>query len=1165
MTSITRDLRKDLEKTVKQARRIAEAGARQAVQQLRVGDGDAPKDLTTDQRALRTRLRAHGRQLGDRRDAKTGTQDIARLVRESAYEHWHRMLFARFLAETDLLIEPESGVAITLDEVRELALEKSTDWLEMASDYAERMLPQIFRKDDPVLEIPLPPETRSEMEDLLKGLSKQLFEADDSLGWVYQFWQADKKDEINESEAKIGADELPAVTQLFTEDYMVLFLLHNTLGAWWAGKFLEAHPDLASSAVSEDEIRAACSVGTIKWDYLRFIRENADHDSSGRWRIAAGPFETWPRAAKDLTVLDPCMGSGHFLVFALPILVAFRMAEESLSREAAVDAVLRDNIFGLEIDSRCTQIAAFNLAFAAWRIAGYRVLPRLNLACSGLAVGVTKSEWLKLAERAVLAADPATKRDLLGVEENLLTAGLEARVKNGLEALFELFVKAPLLGSLIDPRRPTGDIFRADFGQLAPLLASILTAAESDEMAEMAVAAQGIAKAAEILARRHTLVITNVPYLMRTKQQQPLVEFLEEYYAESNTDLATCFIDRCIDLSDHLGSAAVVTQQAMLFLRSYKVQRKRLLSQNTWQFVVRLGPRAFETISGERVDVMMLCISRQSPNEAHELAIYDATASRAALSKSVSIREGDFAYSLQAAQYSNPDAVVKFSSIGATALLGRYASCYQGTSPGDGARLVLKFWEVPTESKDWDFFQGPPGLTGLYRGREQIVHSRSLDGGFPSAAIRGRDAWQRQGVAIGQMTHLPATLYSGELFSNSTPVIIPNSPDYRGAIWAFCKSEHFFQELRKLNPKLSVDNGYVGKIPFDLQVWKAIAESEYPSGLPKPYTDDPTQWLFSGQVQTSTQPLQVAVARLLGYRWPRQRGSVFADCSPLGPDGLEKYEPADGIVCISAIKGAPPADERLTALLADALGAEWSAARLAGLLNDVGFAGRTLEDWLRDGFFQQHCEVFHHRPFVWHVWDGRRDGFHALINYSRLSASAGEGRRTIEKLIYTYLGDWIDRQRVDQKAGVEGADGRLAAAEHLRDELIKIRDGEPPYDIFVRWKPLHMQPIGWDPDINDGVRINIRPFMNARPLGARGANACVLRTTPKNVKWDKDRGKEPIRDKLDYPWFWAWDETSEDFLGSKEFDGNRWNDLHYSHTVKQFARDRHRAPAGGKF
>ena len=197
-------------------------------------------------------------------------------MQECAYEQWHRMLFARFLAETDLLIEPESGMAITLDEVQELAREKVTDWLPLASDYAERMLPQIFRKDDPVLDIALPPETRSEMEDLLNALPKAVFEAEDSLGWVYQFWQADKKDEVNKSGVKIGAKELPAVTQLFTEDYMVLFLLHNTLGAWWAGKVLAANPGIATSAPDEAALRAACKVGDIDWTYLRFVRDPAE-------------------------------------------------------------------------------------------------------------------------------------------------------------------------------------------------------------------------------------------------------------------------------------------------------------------------------------------------------------------------------------------------------------------------------------------------------------------------------------------------------------------------------------------------------------------------------------------------------------------------------------------------------------------------------------------------------------------------------------------------------------------------------------------------------------------------------------------------------------------------------------------------------------------------
>ena len=260
------------------------------------------------------------------------------------------------------------------------------------------------------------------------------------------------------------------------------------------------------------------------------------------------------------------------------------------------------------------------------------------------------------------------------------------------------------------------------------------------------------------------------------------------------------------------------------------------------------------------------------------------------------------------------------------------------------------------------------------------------------------------------------------------------------------------------------------------------------------------------------------------------------------------------------MKGEQSASGRLTEFLADALSAEWSAAKLDSMLAQVGYTGRTLDDWLRDGFFEQHCALFHQRPFVWHLWDGRRDGFHALVNYHRLAAPNGEGRRTLEKLLYSYLGDWIDRQRADQTAGMEGADARVVAAEQLKSELTNILTGDPPYDLFVRWKPLVDQPIGWEPDINDGVRMNIRPFMAAKPLGARARGACILRTTPK-IKWGKDRGKEPQRPREDFPWFWGWDERTENFEGAKAFDGNRWNDLHYSNTVKRTARE---AKDGGR-
>ena len=177
-----------------------------------------------------------------------------------------------------------------------------------------------------------------------------------------------------------------------------------------------------------------------------------------------------------------------------------------------------------------------------------------------------------------------------------------------------------------------------------------------------------------------------------------------------------------------------------------------------------------------------------------------------------------------------------------------------------------------------------------------------------------------------------------------------------------------------------------------------------------------------------------------------------------------------------------------------AWGERWSPAVGERLLTEVGFGGRGLDGWLRDGagFFKQHCALFHNRPFLWQIWDGRRDGFSAIVNYHAL-----DGRK-LDRLIYTYLGAWIAQQRADAEAGVTGADLRLGAAQTLQKKLEAIREGEPPYDIYVRWKPADKQPLGWAPDLNDSVRLNVRPFVVAGVLRARFT-----------VNWNKDRGSNP--------------------------------------------------------
>jgi hypothetical protein len=332
VTTLPSPLRKQLENTVCEARRAADDAAKDAINRLAIAAAEAPSYLSDLQKSLRRRLRAHARSLGDTLQSDR-TMTTARLAEAAAYEHWHRMLFGRFLVERNLLIHPTLRVPISRGDLKDLAEEEgfADEWA-LVERLAAPTLPAVFKPNDPVLELELDPHFQLRLRRLVTELPEEVFVADDALGWTYQFWRAAEKKDVNERQVKIGAAELPAVTQLFTEPYMVKFLLHNTLGAWWAGKLLAANHDLACNAPDEEALREACALPGVEWEYLRFCRQEGD----GNWRPAAGTFPGWPQCAADITYCDPCCGSGHFLVEAFAILAALRQSEEALSAQDAV-------------------------------------------------------------------------------------------------------------------------------------------------------------------------------------------------------------------------------------------------------------------------------------------------------------------------------------------------------------------------------------------------------------------------------------------------------------------------------------------------------------------------------------------------------------------------------------------------------------------------------------------------------------------------------------------------------------------------------------------------------------------------------------------------------------------------------------------------------------
>jgi N-6 DNA Methylase len=1029
MSPLSSDLRNILERAIIRARDVAEGAAKAALIALAVRDDDLFTSISDEQRSLREALRVKVRQLSGGNDDQDAGFRL--LVEEVAYEQWHKRLFARFLAENGLLMHPE-GVAVSLEECSELAAaEEGTDAWQLAVRYASLMLPGIFRADDYVEQVQLSLEGRQELEHIVMELPSALFIADDTLGWVYQFWQKKRKEEVNKSGRKIGGADLSPVTQLFTEHYMVQFLLENSLGAWWAAR----HP--TSPLLQE-------------FTYLRFTDDGIP---------AAGTFAGWPERVAEVTVMDPCCGSGHFLVAAFEMLFKMRMEEEGHSEAATAAAVLRDNLFGLELDERCTQIAAFALAFAAWKTVGYRELPIPNIACSGIAVTGQLETWTSLA-------------------------GDDKKLRFTLEHHYNLFREAPDLGSLIDPNDVPIEfrLFYSDYDEVEPLLKLALEREKIKNDPTAAVfgaAAEGVAKAARFLVRTYTLVVTNVPYLQRGKQNEILKKFCDTHHPDAKTDIATAFIERCQAFTGSGGSYALVTPQNWRSLGSYTDLRKKLLLEQTWNMVINLGSKAFQTPMWD-FNIGFSTFTNLVPDKDQIIVGIDASTYKAITEKADHLSHGLLYTIAQSAQLQNPDARITLIQGSTSALLATWAYAYKGITTGDDLRFKRNFWEFQSIPHGWLYLQSSVKTSTAYSGREAVLWFDALNSPTHKGAyIRAMQIWGKKGVLVSLIGHLPVTLYSGEAFDTNCSPIIPNNPSLLPAIWAFCQSLEFNKAVRRINQKLSVADATLVKVPFDLEYWQKVADEAGP--LPEPYSDDPTQWLFNGNPVDSTQPLQIAVARLLDYSWPQQKA-----------DMLDAHTEKESIICLPAVAGEDTAVERLRALLALAYGDAWSSGLQERLLAEVGFAGKSLDNWLRNGFFQQHCKLFHHRPFIWHIWDEQSDGFSAFVNYHQFDAAG------LAKLTYTYLGSWITMQKAEKEANVAGAERRYLAAVTLQNKLQEIRDGEKPYDIYVRWKQLHEQPIGWQPDINDGVRINIRPFVEAG----------ILRNLF-TINWNKDRGTNP--------------------------------------------------------
>jgi hypothetical protein len=605
------------------------------------------------------------------------------------------------------------------------------------------------------------------------------------------------------------------------------------------------------------------------------------------------------------------------------------------------------------------------LAFAAWTYpdaSGYRPLPELHIACTGIAPQATKEQWLHLAQKAAAKGRMPAKRNLFGKQDSLLSSTLA----NALEALYDLFAQAPILGSLIDPRKISNNLYQASYESLAPLLGEVFKAEGDDEARERAIAAAGMVKAADLLAGEYTLIVTNVPYLGFKRQSDPLRRFCESHYPASQSGLETAFAERAIQLLRIGGSLSLVVNQTWLFQPSSCKLREKLLDLNDWSFIVRLGARAFETIFGDVVNVALVMLLRNPPHRESRFAYLNAQEHRSAIVKAENLRHEKPSIVVQANVRNNPSSVITDLPLSeSNLLLSRFAISASGLKTGDRDHFNRQMWEIALPNNDWDYYQVASKSSDAYSGRNEIIFWENGNGQLAALAEevrhlnhvaqnwkRGQVTWQKRGVAVSAVGAIQSHLYDGDKFDSGVTVICPENAEDLAPIWAYCKSDKFVATLRAVDSKISITTSTILKVEFPKKLWENASAKKYPDGLPEPESDDPTQWLFHGrpdEAQEGTE-LQVAVARLLGYRWPaelddKMRLSKRARQLAKSCDNLLEYADKDGIVCIPSVRGEEPAAERLLRLLTAC---------------DIKPNG-DLDDWLRNSFFEEHCKLFHDR------------------------------------------------------------------------------------------------------------------------------------------------------------------------------------------------------------
>lgn len=411
------------------------------------------------------------------------------------------------------------------------------------------------------------------------------------IGWLYQYYNIEPKKAVTSrpSGQKIKKEELPAVTQLFTPDWIVRYMVENSLGRLW----IQGRMDTAGEVPAEGENapnHPAEQEMAEKFQWKYYLPE-AKQEAGVENQLQSIRKEYAGKRLEDIKFLDPCMGSGHILVYAFDVFMQLYLSQGYDERDA-VESILTHNLYGLDIDDRAFQLSYFALYMKACQYGGRRILKKgLKLNICAIQESNGLQQW-KDATNEEIPADAEGLRQI--------------------DTLISLFRDAKEYGSLIDV--PEADYHQAlNWLNEAKDSKLVETLSVSQWIHEVAEKLPAFVKQAQIMGQLYNVVSTNPPYLGGS-MSTALPKYLKKNYADEKGDLFAAFIKRCHDYLKLYGLQAMITMHAWMFDKTYKNLRHKVLHNSTFVNMVHLGARAFEEISGEKVRTTTFVIANEVIN-----------------------------------------------------------------------------------------------------------------------------------------------------------------------------------------------------------------------------------------------------------------------------------------------------------------------------------------------------------------------------------------------------------------------------------------------------------------------------------------------------------------------------------------------------------------------